>query len=99
LDFVDLTELSDGLKEFIRGACFLWFEECQPEDLSIAALELAANVFDQAVVDNVFEINRVKFVSPWVKNLEALMVHVLCSESLDILLDEFKISLICLDRI
>jgi len=34
-----------------------------------------------------------------VKNLEALMVHVLSSESLDIVNHEFEVGLICLARV
>jgi len=57
LDLVNLTELSDGFKELIRGACFLWLEECEPEYLSISALEFLADVFDQTVVNNIFKVN------------------------------------------
>ena len=98
LNLVDLTELSDGLKELIGGTCLLWLEERQPEDLGVnTVLESFGNIGAQIVVDDIFEIDVVEFISPWVKNLEAFVIHILLSESLDILLDELKISLVGFD--
>lgn len=53
----------------------------------------------QTVVHNVFEINRVQFIGPWVEYLEAFVIHILISESLDVFFDELEISLVCLDRV
>lgn len=97
LNFVDFAELSDGLEELIGSTCLLWLEERQPEDLGFNTLKRFANITAQIVVDDIFEIDVVEFISPWVKNLEAFVVHVLLSESLNILLDELKISLIGFD--
>lgn len=98
LDLVDLTELSDGLEELIGSTSLLWLEEGKPEDLGVnAVFKGLDNITAQIVVDDIFEIDVIEFVSPWMKNLEAFVIHVLLSESLDILLDELKISLVGLD--
>jgi len=94
LKLVDLAELSDHLEEFIGGTGFLWLEEREPEHDSVGVSELGDNFGGQIVVDNVFEINGIKLISPWVKNLEAFMIHFLVSEPLDILTDEVEIGLI-----
>lgn len=74
------------------------FEERKPEDLSInAGAELVLDFGSETVVNDVFEVNGVKFVSPRMEDLETLVIHVLISESLNILLDEFIISLVGLD--
>jgi hypothetical protein len=100
LHLVDLAKLSDGLEELICGACLLWLEEGEPEDLSIkTGAKSGVNLLGQAVVNDVFEVNVVKLVSPWMEHLEALMVHVLLSESLDVLLDEDKVGLVSFDRV
>jgi len=59
----------------------------------------SVDVLGKRVVDDVFEVNIIKLISPWMENLEAFMVHVLLSKSLNIFLDEDEISLICLDWI
>lgn len=99
LNFVDFAKLSNSFEKFIWGACFLRLEESKPENLSITALELRANIFNQAVVDDIFEIYWVKFIGPWMKNLKAFMIHVLSSESFNVFLNEFKVSLVSLDWI
>ena len=51
----------------------------------------------QVVVDNILDVDSIKIVSPWMKNLEALMLDVLFSVSLNILSEELKAALISLD--
>ena len=97
LDLVDLAHLSDGLEEFISRARLLWLEEGEPENLGIQTPKSCTDFFCQGVVDNVLEVNGVKLIGPGMKDLEALVVHVLESESLNVLLDELKASLIRLD--
>ena len=97
LDLVDLTQLSDCLEELICGTGHLWLEECQPEDKCIhVALQLVSYFLSQTIVYNIFEINRVQFIGPWMKNLETLMVHLLVPESGDVILDEAKVGLVSL---
>lgn len=58
LELIDLTKLSDDLKEFISSTCLLWLEERQPEDLGFdASFEFAANISGEVVVDNILEVN------------------------------------------
>lgn len=97
LDLVDLAHLSDSLEEFISRARLLWLEEGEPENLGIQTPKSCTDIFCQGVVDNVLEVNGVKLIGPGMKDLEALVVHVLESESLNVLLDELKASLIRLD--
>jgi len=100
LHLVDFTKLSNSLKEFISRACLLWLEESKPEHLGIeVGAKSCVDVLGKRVVDDVFEVNIIKLISPWMENLEAFMVHVLLSKSLNIFLDEDEISLICLDWI
>lgn len=100
LSLVDLAELAERLKEFVSSASLLGLEERQPEDLSVnAGSELVLNIVRQAVVDDVLEVDGVELVGPGMKNLEALVIHILLSESFDILLDELKVSLVGLDGV
>lgn len=58
LELIDLTKLSDDLKEFISSTCLLWLEERQPEDLGFdTSFEFAANISGEVVVDNILEVN------------------------------------------
>lgn len=78
----------------------MWLEEAEPEDLSIdTGAQLAANLLSQVIVYNILEIDRVELVGPWMEHLEALVVHVLRSKSFNILLNEFKVSLVRFDGI
>lgn len=98
LHLVDLTELSERLEEFVGCASFLGLEEGEPENLSVeASRQSCVDVCRQIVVHNIFEIDVVKFIGPWMENLKAFVIHVLFSESIDVLLNELEISLICLD--
>lgn len=100
LNLVNFCQLSEILNELISSACFLRLEKAEPEDLGVdTRAQLLADLFGQIVVHDVLEIDRVELVGPWVQNLEALMVHILGSESLNILLDELKVSLVGLDGI
>jgi hypothetical protein len=78
LHLVDLTKLSESFKELVRGASFLWLEERKPKNGSIkASTESCINICRKIVVDNIFEIDVIKFISPWMKNLETLVIHIL----------------------
>ena len=99
LDLVDLAHLSDSLEEFISRARLLWLEEGEPENLGIQTPKSCTDIFCQGVVDNVLEVNGVKLIGPGMKDLEALVVHVLESESLNVLFNEFEVSLIRLNGI
>ena len=96
-ELVHLTELSDSFEELISRRGLLTLEEGKPEDDGVGILKGGGDVCGQIVVNNIFEIDGVKLVGPWMQNLEALMVHVLLPESFNIFLDEFKVSLISLN--
>ena len=55
------------------------------------------NLSFEVVVDNVFDINSIKIISPRMQHLEAFMLDVLFSVSLNVLSQEFKITLVSLD--
>jgi hypothetical protein len=99
LHLIDLAQLAQAFEELISGSAFLTFEERKPEDLGVHVRQSSDDIIDQVVVHNVFEIDGVEFVGPWVKYLEALMVHVLISETLDVLLDEVEVGLVGLDGV
>ena len=58
---------------------------------------MLADLAYKICVDDVFHIHGIKVVSPWMKDLEAFVVHVLGSESFDILLDELEAGLVGFD--
>jgi len=60
------------------------------------SFESLAYFSGQIVVNDVFEINVIKLVGPWMKNLETLVIHVLLSESKDIVFQKFEVGLISL---
>ena len=65
-------------------------------------LTLLQNLADLSLkiwIDDVFHIYLVKIIGPWMQNLEALILDLLVSVSLDIGSQEVKGSLICLDGV
>ena len=95
---VHFSKLSNCLKEFISRATQLRLEEGEPEDLGVDALgEEAADLLLKVVVDDVLDVNCVKIVSPWVKDLEAFVLDVLFSVSFDIIPEELESGLVGLD--
>jgi hypothetical protein len=76
----------------------LRLEVGKPEELSIDALvKDFANLSLEIVVDDVFQIYRVKIVSPWMQNLEAVAGNVLRSILLDIVFEELDCGLVSLE--
>ena len=53
----------------------------------------------QIVIHNIFKIHKLKLVSPWMEDREALMLHLLLPEPHDVLLDEQEIGLVSLDGV
>ena len=99
LDLVHLAELSEDLKELISSTSLLRLEERKPENLNFRLGELSLNFAGEAIINDIFEIDRVKLISPWVQDLEALVIHILLPESLDILFDELEVSLVGFDGV
>lgn len=52
------------------------------------------HLISETVVQNVLEVNVVKIVSPWVKDLEALILYALFLETLDIFDDKLELAFI-----
>ena len=96
---INFADLAHCLKELVCRAGLLGLEEGEPEDLGVEVGEVFANVLHQVVINNVFEIHVVELVGPGVQHLEALVVHVLSAESLNVLLDEFEVSLVSLNGV
>tara|TARA_B110000285_G_C15106623_1_gene608414 strand:- start:608 stop:1201 length:594 start_codon:yes stop_codon:yes gene_type:complete len=92
-----LRELTNSLKELIGGACHLWLEVSEPEDLSVFRVgQDRANLPFKIGVNDVFHINRFKIISPRVQDLETLVRNVLISISLNVFLQELESSLVSL---
>lgn len=71
----------------------------EPEYTSFHRLEMLHNLVADVVVNNIFEINLVKVVGPWVQDREALVLDALRAILLNILLDEIKFRLVGTDRV
>jgi len=93
-DLVKAGNLTESSKEVISSDCSLTVEEGEPEDLSVLGLKAGHDLISQVVVHDVFEINFVEVISPWVENAEAFMLDALGSILDDILFDEFEGGLI-----
>ena len=67
-NLVHVGQLTEGTKEVISRNSSLTFEESEPKDLSALSFEDAANFGGQVVVHDVFEVDLVQIVSPWVQD-------------------------------
>ena len=56
-----------------------------------------ANLLLKIVVDDVFHVNCIKIICPWVENLEALVLDSLLSISFDIVFEMLESCLVSLD--
>ena len=97
-DAIDVAKLTDGLEELIGRARELGLEEGQPEDLGVdGGGEDAGDLSLKEVVYNIFEVNSVEIVGPWMKGLEALVLELLLSIPVDVGPEEGIGSLVSLD--
>ena len=55
------------------------------------------NLLFKVVVDDIFHVDGVKVVGPWMEYLEAFVFDTLISVSIDIIPEMFKIGLVSLD--
>jgi len=95
---VNLSKLPNGLKELISRARKLGLEEGEPEELGILAfLEDLADLSLQIGVNDIFHINLIKIVGPWMQNLEALIFDLLFAVPLNVGSEEIEGGLISLD--
>ena len=96
-DFVEVSQLTEGSKEVISGHGSLTLKEGEPEDLSTLGRQALAYLLGQIVVHDVFEVDFVEVVGPWVKHREALVLYALSAVLLDVFLQEFKLGLVSVD--
>lgn len=93
-----LCELSHGFKKLIRGTRKLRFEKCKPEKLCIFTFdEHLADLACEVRIDDILHIQFIKIVSPWMKNLKALILDTLVSISFNVGLEETKGGLVRFD--
>ena len=64
-DLVEAGNFSESSKEVISCNSCLAVEESKPENLSVLGLKVAHDFLSQVVVHDVFEINLVKIIGPW----------------------------------
>ena len=96
-DFVEVSQLTEGSKEVISGHGSLTLKEGEPEDLSTLGRQALAYLLGQIVVHDVFEVDFVEVVGPWVEHREALVLYALSAVLLDVFLQEFKLGLVGVD--
>jgi len=89
-NLVDLANFRKSSKKVISWNWGLALEIWKPEGLSFLALKSFNNFRSDVVVDDVFEINQVKIVGPWMENAKALVLNALSSILFNVFLDEFK---------
>lgn len=95
----DFPGFTKGLEEIVSGDGGLALEVRKPENTGMDAAEAANHLVRDVVVDDVFEVNLVQVVSPGVEHGEALVLNALDAVLLDVLSDEFKVSLVGTDRV
>ena len=69
-------------------------EEREPEDLGVLGAEVVADLLSKVVIHDVFEIDFVKIVGPWVEHREALVLDSLRSVLHDVVADELEVGLV-----
>jgi hypothetical protein len=94
-----LAQLSDGVDELIRGAGKLGFEEGEPEDSGLMGRGKLADGSDLVFADDVLEVNGIQVVGPGMEDAEAVVLHVLPSELLDVCLEELEGGLVSLQGV
>mmetsp|Transcript_17065 Transcript_17065/g.26347 ORF Transcript_17065/g.26347 Transcript_17065/m.26347 type:complete len:242 (-) Transcript_17065:329-1054(-) len=95
LHFVQLANLTDSIEELVTAAAELVLKEREPEDdRMLAGLERLHDQEVVVVVEHVLEVNLVNLVLPGVQHREALVVHVLSAEPLDVSADELEVGLV-----
>ena len=96
-DLVHVAQLAEGTEEVIGRDGHLALEERKPEDLGALGLEGLADLVGEIIIHNVFEVDLVEIVGPWVEHGEALVLDALLAVLLDILLEELEVSLVGVD--
>ena len=62
--------------------------------MGILSAEMLAHLRGEVVIHDIFEIDLVEIVGPWVKNREALVLDPLCAILHNVVPDELKVSLV-----
>ncbi len=87
-NFVNLTNFRECAKEIVSRDWWLALEVWKPERLSILSLQSFHNFWSNVVVDDIFEINQIKIVSPRMQHTETLMLYALGSVLFNVFFDE-----------
>ena len=67
--------------------------------MGVLSSKVLTYMWCEIVIHDVFEVNLIEIVSPWMKHREALMLDALLAELRDIVFQEFKVSLVGRDWI
>lgn len=97
--FSYLPTFSQCLEEIISGDRWLAFKIGKPEYSGILMAQVFNNLIIDVVVDDIFEINLIKIICPWMQNRKALVLNALDSVLLNIFLDKLEIRFVGSDRV
>jgi len=64
-DLVNVSKLSQGAEEIVSGHCSMALEERQPEHLGVLGAEVLADSSCQVIVHDIFEIDLIQVIGPW----------------------------------
>ena len=67
-NLVQICNFIKSVEEVISTNSGLTLEEGQPKDLGVLGLETGQDFGSEIVVNNIFEINFVKVIGPWMKH-------------------------------
>lgn len=97
---VDFSELAEGLNKLVSRAAKLGLEERKPEKLSVnTRSQEQGNLALKLGINNVFHIDLVEVVGPWMQHLEALILDVLLAVAQDVSLQEIERGLVGFDGV
>ena len=93
-DLVQVSYFVKSVEEVIGTHSSLTLEEGEPEDLGVLSLKAGAYLGGQVVVDNIFEVNFVEVVGPWVEHREALVLDALSTVLENVITDVGEVGLV-----
>lgn len=93
-DLVQVSYFVKCVEEVVSTHSSLTLEEGEPEDLGVLSLKASAYLGGQVVVDNIFEVNFVEVVGPWMKHREALVLDALSTVLENVITDVGEVGLV-----
>jgi len=94
-----VANLTEGAEEVIGTHSSLALEEREPEDLSVNGFKRRTNFTGQIIVHDVFEIDFVEVIGPWMKHSKALVLDALLAVLQDVFLEELKVCFVSVDGV